>query len=219
MAYTVSDLTSAVQDDLKDASFSTSRILRYLNRGQQLIFNTRYFKFSEASFAGTLNIGDYTIAQQDDHQATIGGALIDSDNVVKFKFDENTYLPHREFFDLHPNPEDQDQAVPAHWTEYGELIYLSCPVDLAYDFKQRYYKFPAEMDDDADVPQVPQPFREALELYADYRSEKYRGNHDVAATYKQDFEDELEAMAQRYSGPTQVAPARVRQRRVRTGDY
>lgn len=219
MAYTVSDLTSAVRDDLKDSSFSSARILRYLNRAQQVVFNTRYFKFCEKAFTDTLNQGDFYITEESDHQATIGGALIDSDDLTRFTFTQDNYLPHREFFASFPAPDNETENVPAYWTEYGQLIYFSCPLDDDYSLRLRYYRWPDELDGDNDVPTVPEPFREALELFCLYRAEKYRGNHDVAATYKQDFEDELEAMAMRYSAPTQVSASRVVQRRVRTGDY
>lgn len=220
MSYTVSDLTSAVQDDLKDSSFSTTRILRYLNRGQQLIFNTRYLKFMEQSDSTTLASAAYSKALPTDHQATIGGALIvQSSNAVALTLDETTFLPHREFFQRYPNPSEATAARPSTWTEYGTSMWFNCPSDATYDFNRRYYRTPTELTGNSDVPDLPAAFREALELYCLYRAEKYRGNHDVAATYLQDFEDELEAVSQRYSGPTQVAPGRIRQRRVRTGDY
>jgi hypothetical protein len=216
LAYTVLDLTSAVQDDLKDPSFSSSRILRYLNYGQKLVFNTHAFRFCEEAVSGDLTVGEHSYQQQTNHQSTIGGALLDPDDFsVVMHLDETTYLPHRDFFDQYPSPEDNDNARPSAWTEYGDEIFFNCPVDEAYIFRQRYYRYPAELTSDSDVPTVPLPFRELLEQYAIYRGEKYRGNHDFAATYKQDFEDGLEAMVMRYSAPTQVAPARVRQRRTK----
>lgn len=106
--------------------------------------------------------------------------------------------------------------MPAYWTEYGDEIIFDKPVDKAYTFKQRYYRAPAPLTLPTDVPQVPEPFRELLEFYALYRAEKYRGNHDVAATYKQEFEDGLEGMVLRFSEVQQAGPVVIGSNRIRT---
>ncbi len=215
MAYTLTDLTSAVQDDLKDPSFSTTRIHRYLNYGQDAIFNKHMFRFCEKIVSGTLTVSSYAYDQQSDHQATIGGVLIDPVDTAKFfVLNDASYMPHRQFFELYPNPATNTAGMPSNWTEYGNEILFNCPADKAYTFKQRYFRKATDMTLDADVPDVPQSFRELLELYADYRSEKYRGNHDIAATYKQDFDDGLEDMVLRYAegqqnGPVQMPSART----------
>jgi hypothetical protein len=217
VAYDLLDLTSSVQDDLKDPSFSTSRIKRYLNAGQRLIFNTHSFSFCHKSIVGDLTVGEYTYDQQSDHQATIAGSVIDADNTGnRFLLNEETYVPYRNFFDLYPDPNLNTDSMPSAWTEFGDQVYFDCPVDIAYSFTQRYYRIPTDMDGEADVPDVPQAFRELLELYADYRSEKYRGNHDIAATYKQDFEDGLELMTLRYLPATEVGFTTLKNARVRT---
>lgn len=216
MAYTLLDLTTAVQDDLHDPSFSSTRIVRYLNHGQRVIFNTHQFKFCEKSVSGTLTVGKYAYLQQADHQTTIGGVLIDPVTTTRrVTLDQDTYLPSREFFAEYPDPSTAANAQPAYWTEYGNQIYFNVPADKVYTFRQRYFRVPTDMVATTDVPDVPVSFRELLELYADYRSEKYRGNHDVAATYKQDFEDGLEAMNLRYAGVTQIGPTTMRQTRSR----
>lgn len=219
MDYTLLDLTSAVQDDLHDPSFSATRIRRYLNHGQLAIFNTHSFKFTEKTVEGTLTVGEYTFNQQSDHQVTIGGVLTDpTTSGRRFVFDEENYMPHREFFDQFPDPSLEPQALPRYWTEFGTQLYFSCPVDKAYVFRQRYYRIPTSMTADGDVPDVPETFREVLEFYALYRSEKYRGNQDVAAVYKQDYEDGLEAMNIRYAGVHQVGAHKMRQTRTRAHD-
>jgi|SRR3569833_584054 len=216
MAYTLSDLQSSVQDDLKDSSFSTDRISRYLNAGQADIFNTHLFKFCEKRISGSLTIGEYTYGQQLDHQSTIGGVLYDPSNTgSRFILDENSYLPHRDFFDQYPAPEIQTNAMPRAWTEFGDQLYFNCPVDKAYTLKQRYYRSATRLSAPDDVPDVPESLRELLELYALAKAEKYRGNHDIAATYKQDYEDMRESMLIRYAPATRVGPARMKSSRVR----
>lgn len=216
MAYTTLDLQNAVIDDLKDPSFSATRVLRYLNYGQLVIFNTHMFKFCEKSVSGALTIGVYTYAQQTDWQSTIGGVVYDPSNTgTRFILDEKSYLDHRRFFELYPAPDLNTSAMPSQWTEFGSQVYFNCPVDKTYTFKQRYYRVPTALSAASSVPDVPEAFREALELYADYRSEKYRGNHDIAATYQQSFEDELENMALRFSETTQIGPTVMRSNRTR----
>jgi len=210
LSYTLLDLQSAVQDDLKDSSFSTSRITRYLNYGQLVIFNTHMFRFCEESVQGPLTIGSYAYSQQSNHQQTIRGVVYDPSNTgQRFTLDETTYIAHRQFFEQYPAPDLEASGFPGAWTEFGQLIYFNCPVDDEYTFKQRYFRVPTSMSAPTDVPDVPEAFRELLELYADYRGEKYRGNHDIAATYKQEFDDGLENMVLRYGEATQIGPTQI----------
>lgn len=216
MAYTLADLQSAVQDDIKDPSFNATRISRFLNYGQARVFNTHMFKFCEKANSSTLSISSSTVTQQADWQSTIGGMLYDPANTsAQFSLDEDSYLDHRDFFDTYPAPDLNPNARPSYWTEFGKTIYFNCPVDKAYTFRQRYYRRPTDMAAPTDVPDVPQEFRELLELYADHRAEKYRGNHDIAATYLQEFEDGLEAMVLRFAETTQIGPVIARNARSR----
>jgi hypothetical protein len=216
MAYTLSDISQAVLDDLKDPGFSLTRIDRYVNRGQYAIFNTHMFRFCEKMVSGALTVGKYSYDQQADHQATIGGVLVDETNSTVQVLNLDNYLGHREFFERFPDPSKNGRGMPAYWTEYGDEIIFDKPVDKAYTFKQRYYRAPAALTLPTDVPQVPEPFRELLEFYALYRAEKYRGNHDVAATYKQEFEDGLEGMVLRFSEVQQAGPVVIGSNRIRT---
>jgi hypothetical protein len=216
LAYDLADLTTSVQDDLKDSSFSSTRIRRYLNHGQRVIFGRHDFRFVEKSYSGAMATGDLSITQQTDHQNTIRLTLADpSDATIVLVFDETNYLPHRDFFVRYPNVSAQSNAAPTEWTEFGNKIYFNTEVDKAYNFVQHYYRNPTSMSADADIPDVPETFRELLELWADYRGEKYRGNHDVAATYRQEFEDGLEDMVIKFSPGTGIGPTIARQTRRR----
>jgi len=199
MPYTGTDLISAVQDDLKDASFSSTRILRYLNYGQNTVANTFRFKFWQTSFTQILTIGVTTVAQQSNHENTISGVLVDPANTAtRFKLNRDTYLDNDTFYEQFPDPTTEKSGMPVFWTEYGDMVVFNCPIDKAYSYTQKYRKLPTVIAAGT-TPDVPEAFRELLELYAVSRAEKYRGNHDIAATYKQDFEDGLEAMNIRYA--------------------
>lgn len=205
MAYNLLDLQTAVLDDLKDPSFSSGRITRYLNYGQLAIFNSHLFKFTEKAVTGALTVGKYIFDQQADHQATIGGVLIDPTNTsFRIIIDQDNYLPHREFFENYPDPTIYANSQPSRWTEFAGQIYFDRTVDKTYNFTQRYYKIPTSLSSATDVPSVPEPFRELLEYYARSRAEEYRGNLDIAGVYLQKFEDGLESMVLRYN-PSQVA--------------
>jgi hypothetical protein len=214
MAYTLGDISAAVQDDLKDPGFSLTRIDRYVNRGVNAVFNMHMFRFCEKMVSGALTVGEFAYDQQIDHQATIGGVLIDETNDNTFVLNDQNYLPHRQFFEQFPDPNLNTSGMPSFWTEFGDEILFNCPADKAYTFKQRYFRTPTALEDATDIPDVPASFRELLEFYALYRAEKWRGNHDIAATYKQDYEDGLEAMVLRYAegqqnGPVVIPSARV----------
>ncbi|HJQ07997.1 MAG TPA: hypothetical protein VJ836_00785 [Candidatus Saccharimonadales bacterium] len=207
MAYNLLDLTTNVQDDLKDTSFSTTRIRRYLNHGQRVIFGTHDFRFTEKSYSGTMTAGDLSITQQTDHETTIRLTLADpSDATQVLIFNEDNFLSHRDFFANYPNVSAYSNNTPSRWTEFGNKIYFNTKVDKSYNYTQHYNRVATPMTANTDVPDVPETFRELLELWADYRGEKYRGNHDIAATYKQEFEDELENMAIKFSAPTAMGP-------------
>jgi hypothetical protein len=193
--------------------------LRYLNAAQRFIFNTHAFPFCEISYSGTLATSATSKAQQTGWQATIGFTLTDPTNTDQHhSYDMENYLPHREFFERFPIPANNDSALPSFWTEFGGVIHFSCPSNKTYTFTQRYYRFPAELTASGDVPAVPEAFREALELYVLYRSEKYRGNHDIAATYKQEFEEVMEQMTLRSIPATEVGFHQMTPSRTLTGD-
>ena len=216
MSYILLDLQTTLQDDLKDPNFSASRLTRYLNYGQLWIFNTHSFRFCQKSVSGALTIGNYEYNQQTDHQTTIGGVLIDPANVKRvFELNNTTYKPHREFFELIPDPSSVTAAMPSMWTEYAGQIYFNCPVDKAYTFNQRYYRVPVSLVNATDVPTVPESFRELLELYAQFRAEGYRGNRDVAIMIEGQMNNLLESMVLRYSPATSVGPVKMRGARVR----
>lgn len=214
MAYNLLDLTTNVQDDLKDPSFSATRIRRYINHGQRVIFATHDFRFTEKQYTGALTLNDTFLTQQTDHENTILLNLIDPVNAQQvYRYDESNYQAYRDFFNDNPNVTAQTSNVPSSWTEFGNKLYFSTPVNKAYIVQHFYYRIATPLVADSDVPDVPETFRELLEMWADYRAEKYRGNHDVAATYKQEFEDELESMAIKFSPTTGMGPTIARQTR------
>lgn len=217
MAYTLLDLQTSLQDDLKDSSFSQSRLTRYLNAAQRAIFHTHAFKFCEKAVSGALTVGQYAYDQQADHEATIGGVVYNPVNKSEqFILDESNYVPHRQFFEQNVDPAINNPGLPTQWTEFGNQIYFDRPADKAYQFRQRYYKTPAALSTSIDIPTVPESFRELLENYALYKAEKYRENHDIAATYRQEYEEGLENMALLYSPVHQMGGGIIPTVRVRT---
>jgi hypothetical protein len=217
LPYNVLDLQTAVQDDLKDSSFNATRILRYLNYGQLAIFNTHLFKFCEKAVTQTLVVGTFTLTPQSDQQQIIGGTLIDPTNTTyRIILNKDNYLPPRDYFEQYPDPTIYANAPPTVWTEYGSTLYFDRKLDKAYSFTVRYYKTPVALSSPTDVPSVPEAFRELLEAYADFRGEKFRGNHDIAAIYKQEFEDGLESMSLRYAPGSQAGPMTMGSARSRS---
>lgn len=216
MAYDASDLISSIKDDLKDQSFNETRLLRYLNQGQRKIFNTHLFDFCRTAVSGTLAAGEYGFEQQPDRQITIGGALTDpADPDKTFVMNSLNRIDSEDFWVRYPNPGSNDPGLPCTWTEYGNAIYFDRPLDKVYNFVQRYWVAPSELTivTPTNIPLVPETFRELLEEYAKFKAEKYRGNHDIAATHLQAFEDGLEDMNIRLNGAAKLVVGR--KRRVR----
>lgn len=203
MSYNVADLTSAVRDDLKDPSFNATRILRYLNQAQRKLFNTHLLDQSRVKITDTLSALDTGRPQEADWQATIDGLLTDPTNPSSYvRLNADNYLNPTEFFNRFPDVSVLTPGIPGNWTEFGGELLFNRPLDVPYSFVQRYYRAVPELTNNTptDVPAVPEEFRELLETYALYKAEKYRGNHDVAATWLQEFEDGQESMNIRLNG-------------------
>ncbi len=191
MAYNVLSLTSLVRRKLKDNSYSASDILSFLNDAQSEIADLHEWTFFEALVEGAGTQDEYTFEQQDNHQVTNKLVLVDPDDSAIYKVMDDYYLPYEEFFERFPVPDAHDSAWPTYWTEYGDQLYFNCPMDKAYKIRRWYIRDPVDLDDNADVPELPVSFREALVLGAAYRAEEQRDNYDYAAVLQQKFNDRV----------------------------
>ncbi len=204
MAYNVLNLTSRVRRKLKDNSYSASDILDFLNDAQVEIATLFAWSYFETVTSDTLTISSHTKTQQSDHQTTNKLLLIHPTESTNYRLMDDYYLPYEEFFERFPVPDAQPSGFPQWWTEYGDKVYFNCPADIAYKFRQYYMRTPTELEDNADVPDLPVEFREALVLGATYRAEQQRDNYDYAAVVEQKFLDKVGDLITRYANRQNV---------------
>lgn len=199
MAYTLADVRNRVLDDkLDDTSYDPEIVDRFINDTQRAIFNTYELPFMEKIFSGTLPSGESIFEFPTDFQMAQMLLLVDSNSASVDL--THQYLPFDEFFRSYPVPEDTDAGRPSVWTSHGNKIYLNRPTDDTYTLKLLYIKTPDELDDDADIPEVPSNFEEVLVLGAYYRVLERNEDFDQAAFIKNgDYTDELEKMVDRLS--------------------
>lgn len=197
MAYQLSDLISEVQTKGKDPSFDSSLITYYLNDTQADVLNKRFYSFMETSEAPTLSVNDTTHAYPADLQTVLEVRLTDPDSTTTYYTPQ--YLPHRQFFDLYPDITGYSAASPFNYTDYGRVLNWSSKLDKAYVLYLRYVKRVTPLVDSADVPQIPQEFKEILVRGALAGIEEYRDNFDIAAVHRRRIEELTEDLTMRYS--------------------
>lgn len=209
MSYNLLDLRSRVRTKIKDSSYPAATIDGFINDAIQEIADLYPWVFLQKVVQGALTVGDYTYEQQADHQSTIKLVLIHPTTATSY-WDLTDYRkPFEEFFNLYPSPDALDNSQPVYWTEYGNQLYFNCPSDLAYYLRQFYLKVPTELTADADAPDLPQNFREAIVLGASYRCEEERENYDIAGILQNRFNDRTSDLMMRYANDTLTGPDTV----------
>lgn len=209
MSYNLLDVRSRVRTKIKDSSYSAATIDGYIYDAICEIADLYPWKYFQKPISGALTIGEHTYEQQDDHQITSKLVLLHPTQTKSFWDITDYRKPWEEFFELFPAPDRYDNSQPLYWTEYGDQIYFNCPADLAYILRQFYQKIPTELTADADVPELPVNFREAIVLGASYRCEEERDNYDIAAILQNRFNDKTSDLMTRFANDTLAGPDTV----------
>lgn len=209
MAYNLLDLRSRVRVKIKDSSYSATTIDGFINDAITEIADLYPWVYFQKLVAGSLTVGDYTYEQQPDHQITSKLILINPTGNTSYWDITDYRMPWQDFFNAFPSPDSLDNAQPAYWTEYGNQLYFNCPVDIAYTLRQFYQKVPTELVSDADIPELPQNFREAIVLGASYRCEEERDNYDIAGVLQNRFNDRVSDLMMRLANDAMAGPDTV----------
>lgn len=199
MAYTTGQLVTDVQNRLDDTGFSSTILKQFLNDTQREITNGRFFRFMEGSQNYTLNVGTAEI--------TNGGGL--PTNYQTPILLRNTYsgyegiLPYMDYTQFrtqYAGADNATDAAPRLWYEYAGSIYVYPAPDVAYTVTMDYLKKATELALDADVPQVPEEWRELMVLGTYKRALEYNDDFDLAQAVQFKFEELLLDMTRRLSG-------------------
>lgn len=209
MAYNLLDLRTRVRSKIKDSSYSATTIDGFIDDALLEIAGLYPWRYLSTIVAGALTVGEYTYEQQDDHQSTTKIILIHPTELTRYWDITKNYLPAEEFFRRYPSPDALDNSQPVSWTEYGDQIYFNCPTNLAYVMRQFYQRLPTELAADANVPDLPRDFREAIVLGASYRCEEERDNYDIAAILQNRFNDKVGDLINGHVNETMTGPDTV----------
>lgn len=189
MAYTVTDLTSDVRNRLDDSNFSSTLITQFLNDTQREIFNRHRLDVLEGSYSADLTI--------DTHVYNLPAAVqtIETFRITDPDGDEKdltgSYMTIREFDNRFPDPAGDSSGEPYAWTIREDNFYVYPKPDVAYTVDIRYIGKPTELTAGADVPELPERYREALILGVLHRAHKFNDDYDLAQFEQSQFESQL----------------------------
>lgn len=206
MAYTLGDLRTTVRNRIADPNFSTALIDQFINDEQREIFGYYDLPFNRAVTTHTLTSGTNTINLPAGHQKTKGLRIIapqnDDRDLSRF------YLPWNRFKQNFREASYYSDTDPTYWSIYDTQIVFSYNSDKNYTLQHDYLITPTELTEDADVPELPEEFREILVLGAMVRAYEVNDDNDIAQ-YQQSKKNLLiGAMLKRYS-PQQSANTNI----------
>lgn len=210
MNYNLLDLRTRVRTKIKDSSYSATTADGFINDAIAEIAGLYPFKwFSKIDTSGALSVSNATYNNPSDHDSTARLILVHPTDSTKYWNITSYRKEPDEFFETYPAADNLDNSQPIYWTEYGNTIHFNCPSDLAYHVRQHYQKIPTELSADADVPELPWTFREAIVLGASYRCEEERQNYDIAGVLQNRFNDKISDLIMRFANDTLAGPDTV----------
>lgn len=214
MSYNLSSIRNQVIDDkLDDTSFDPSVVDRFINATQRDIFNTYELPFQEKVFSGALPISERIFEFPDDLQVMQAVVITAPDGTQKDI--TKAYMPYKDFIRSYPTPANNVPSSVVAWTSYAGRMYTGAPIDQSYTMDTFYLKTPDELEDDSDVPEVPEEFQEVLVLGAYKRVLERNEDFDLAAVVDTQYGRQLDKMVSRYGFRITGQPVIMRQPNVR----
>lgn len=185
MAYTLTGVTSRVQDKLDNTSFTASKIYQFINDAQrELIVRLKPTEaFAEGSWSSSAGSDSLSTAVTD-MLVPISFRITSPTNYAKV-------IPYADFQDLDamsPNVTLVGNGAPQAWYRYGTAIKVYPQADATYTIKGRYIKVPAELTSGSDVPLLPEVYGEVLVLGAYKRCLEHDDDFDQAQVIQQQID-------------------------------
>lgn len=206
MAYNTGSVVTKVQQRVRDTGYSSSEIKGYINDTQNDIFNEYRLRFMEDSQSYTIAVGVSDISNGSGLPTDYVQAL----DIINSKGDRLKYIEVKDI-------SISESGVPTSWYIFNNTINLY-PTPSAVDILTlRFYKKPTELSADADVPEVPSEFCEALVLGAAYRVLQVKDNYDQAAILQNKYDEILQKMVVKYSQSQVARPTIIRSNRYAVG--
>jgi len=208
MAYTLLDIRNRVKDRLDDQDFSNSLLNNFINDEQREILNYYNLPFNRTFALHTINQGDDTITLPADHQTTLGLRITGPQN---YDVELTQYfLPYNRFKDYFREQQYRSQNNLRYWTlNNNQEIEFAWQADRTFTLEQDYIKTAAELENDNDVPEIPEEFRELLILGAYIRALEVNDDNDIAQYQYGKKELLIQSLVKRYAPSQQKGKTTV----------
>jgi hypothetical protein len=207
MAYNLQSIRTQVKNRLSDQNFSDTIITQFINDEQREIFNYYDLPFNRTTIGATITQGNNTIALPAGNQKikALRTVAPEGDDIDLSPY----YVPWARFRNrFRQNPSYYTEVQPYWWSIYNDEIVFSNNSDGTYDMEIDYLITPVELEDDSDVPEIPEEFQEILVLGALVRALEVNDDNDIAQ-YQQGKKNLLvQAMLKRLA-PQQTAKTLV----------
>lgn len=205
MDYNLAGLRQRVLvDKLDDDEFDPNIVDRFINDTQRDIFNQFELPFQEKIFQGTIPAGATMFQLPSDVALIQSQTLAGVRNFAQLKCDW------RNFFQAYPDVANETPAQPSYWTQYAGNILLSAPTDQEYTMTLFYVKKPQKLEEDANVPELPEEFSELLVLGAFIRILKRNEDFDLAAQESIEYQRILTLLVNRYGFRAADGPIKMK---------
>lgn len=201
-------------DKLDDDEFDPGIVDRFINDTQRDIFNQFELSFQEKIFSGPIPTGAVMFQLPSD-VATVQSQVITSPD-GKQKDLKSSYLDFRSFNQAYPTPSNNTAGPIGAWTLYGKNMLTSAPTDQSYVMTMFYIKKPTVLEEDADIPEIPEEFSELLVLGAYIRILERNEDFDQAAYVKSSYNNLLDLLVTRYGFRQSNGPIKMKNKQLRT---
>lgn len=196
MSYNLGTVRSRIEQKLDDTSFGVSKLNQFINDGQAEILNTYRFPFMEREADVNAIQGSETLQNlPTDIQAPLSLRIYTPIGYAT----ELSYIEYEDFDRAFPNPNLTGDTTPAAWRYFNKTIQIYPKPNDTYNLKLKYIKEPTQMTLDADIPEIPESFGEALVLAGYKRALEHNDDYDQAQVIQQQIDIQVEKMVERYA--------------------
>lgn len=198
MSYIFLDLKTKLAAQIGDPNLDTSIMGDALNYTEQSIFETFDLTLNADQQSNSVTSGTNVLASAlpNDFQR-VSSLYVTAPAGLQADLTENYITPKR-FRQMYPAPTLYGEGPLSYWT-YWTSIEFSNDANQTYTLSIDYIKTVPLMEDDADVPTIPQSFEELLMLGAKIRIYEQKEDFDYANQFQNRYADLLEAFTTRYS--------------------
>lgn len=200
MAYTCQDIINQVQAKINDTTFPVSELITYISNTNNEIHNQNQLRYMLTSANFTTTASNPVLGTTPtDLQMALNLRKTDVQYAAKMQ-----WIDFDKFDEMYPQPALVGTGVPYIAYSYGNTINVfptpsQPPALTGYGMTLRYLKKPTQLALAADVPDVPEEFKELLFLGAFAQAMEKRNRYDVAQEIQGQFETKKLDLLARYA--------------------